>query len=303
MAEREPQHETINRGELFFLECPLEESPVSGYGLTINHNRKDQLVGVVRVDHPEPIDPSLLQSIRETFGECNLVPMITTGERGLLCTMHIDSYSQSHIRQIPGRPNDEIRTALRPLLDNHPAPKLRVWWDAKDYAWKGDYSCEDILPVGVKEVFEQIGYGCLAAETDFGIIHVCHASDEDLDGFRNKPAYCIWQLIEMPTAPLIRLLLVVMDNPVNPFQFESFLNVADRDQANILSELANQDRLYLSFYGDSLAHQYTTVTPHTKHHWQDLDKIVEKAHMHRQSIPEKLRDFNKAKFVYMTLSG
>ncbi len=38
----------------------------------------------------------------------------------------------------------------------------------------------------------------------------------------------------MPSTPLIHLELVIMDNPINPFRFESFLNVAEEDQANTL---------------------------------------------------------------------
>jgi hypothetical protein len=66
----------------------------------------------------------------------------------------------------------------------------------------------------------------------------------------------------MPTARLIRLELIILDKPHNPFRFESFLNVASEDQLNILAELANQENLYLTFYGDSFSYQYTKVIPH-----------------------------------------
>ncbi len=40
MVEREPQHETVGRGELFFLDYPATEGSISGYGLAIEAGRK-----------------------------------------------------------------------------------------------------------------------------------------------------------------------------------------------------------------------------------------------------------------------
>ena len=63
----------------------------------------------------------------------------------------------------------------------------------------------------------------------------------------------------MPTAPLIRLELAVMDNPFDPFRFESFLNVGERDQLQVLTQLAAQEELHLAFYGDDLNYRFTTT--------------------------------------------
>jgi hypothetical protein len=46
MVEREPQHETIGRGELFFLDYPATEGSITGYGLTVEIGRTDRLVVV-----------------------------------------------------------------------------------------------------------------------------------------------------------------------------------------------------------------------------------------------------------------
>ena len=80
--------------------------------------------------------------------------------------------------------------------------------------------------------------GCLAAETDIGVVHVCHAADTDITGFAGKPIRYQWQLIKMPTAPLIRLEMLVRDKPLNPYQFESFYNVTQEDQVRMLDRLA-----------------------------------------------------------------
>ena len=131
------------------------------------------------------------------------------------------------------------------------------------------------------------------------MIHVCHASNKDIEGFTNKPVISQWQLIKMPTAPLIRLELEILDRPDNPYRFESFLNIAEQDQANVLAKLANQDELYLAFYGDGLDYRCTKVMPHDKQQWQQIDELTMEARDYLYSIPPGNRDFDQAKAEFM----
>jgi hypothetical protein len=131
------------------------------------------------------------------------------------------------------------------------------------------------------------------------VVHVCHASDRDIAGFRDKPVLSRWQLIKMPTAPLVRLTLTIQDQPTNPYRFESFLNVAEPDQESILAQLTNQDRLYLAFYGDDPQYHYTKIISHSKHRWQFLDEMVNKARKYWESLPEGQRDYAGRKADFM----
>lgn len=90
-----------------------------------------------------------------------------------------------------------------------------------------------------------------------------------------------------------------MDNPFNPFRFESFLNVAQEDQARVLAQLASQDRLYLAFYGDDLNHRFTKIVDHDGQQWQYLDELVAEATDYWESIPPERRDFDQAKAEFM----
>jgi hypothetical protein len=157
----------------------------------------------------------------------------------------------------------------------------------------------DNLPPKIREVFEQTGYGCLAAETDQGVVHVCHAADRDIAGFSDKPICYQWQLLILPTAPLLRLEITILDQPLNPYRFESFLNVDQEDQARILAELANQDHLSLAFHGDDLAYRYTRALTHGEQQWQYLDELAMAATNHLQAIPEGQRDFDLAKATFI----
>ena len=140
-------------------------------------------------------------------------------------------------------------------------------------------------------------------ESNIGVVYVCHASDADIAGFADKPVMSQWQLIKMPTAPLLHLTLVVLDAPIAPYQFESFLNVAAEDQANVLAQLANQDRLYLAFYGDDLTYRFTKVIDHNAQQRQQLDELVTWALDYWNAIAAAERVYGRLMMPFAKLNG
>ena len=299
MREREPRKETIETGDLLFLGHPGIENAFSGYGITVEQGRKDLLVGVLMVDRPKPADPEWLSRVEKAFGKYRFVRMTKTGERGILCYMLIEPESAQHLCEFSFEQSTAIKSAINPLLEHPPKPTFYMRWNEEMKLWQSQIAYPNELPEVIQEVFEKTGYGCLATEATLGVIHVCHASDKDIEGFANKPVICQWQLIKMPTAPLIRLELEILDRPDNPYKFESFLNIAEQDQANVLAQLANQDELYLAFYGDGLDYRCTKVMPHDKQQWQQIDELTMEARDYLYSIPPGNRDFDQAKAEFM----
>lgn len=295
MQEQEPHKEIIHRGELFFLHNPGTDRIFSGYGLTQRKNAKEFLVGLLMVDRPRPADPTWLKDIEETFGEYQLIPMTASGERGIVCQMQIEPESIPLLKQYPGQLPVALKGALLPLLNSPPKPTLRLSWDESLRLWHSELATAGTLPDEIREVFEQFGYGCLTAETNIGIVHICHAATSDVEGFENKSIWYEWQLIKMPTAPLIRMEIAVIDDPDNPYRFETFFNIEDDAQADILAGLTNQRKLYFAFYGDDLSHSHTTSLPHDEQHWQYLDELVEEAIAYWNSLPTNERNFDLAK--------
>jgi hypothetical protein len=309
MQEREPRKETIERGTLFFLWHPGTEQIFSGYGLAMRPGSNELLSGLLMVDRPRPADPQWLTEVEATFGECHLVAMTPAGERGIACQMQIEPDSLPHLRRFPGEKTAAIQTALKPLLEYPPKPVFTLCWDEEARAWCSHFAPLAELPGQIRDVFERTGYGCLAAEANVGVVHVCHAADHDVDGFAGKPILYRWQLVKMPAdashphAPLIRLEVAILDRPSNPYRFESFLNVAQDDQARVLAELAHQDRLYLAFYGDDLTYRFTHVVDHDEQQWQYLDELVAEAVEYWDRIPPEQRDLNRGKAEFLSRSG
>lgn len=155
------------------------------------------------------------------------------------------------------------------------------------------------LPEAVKELLAETGYGCLALESDQGIIHVCHAADQDIASFANAPLLSQWQLIKMPTAPLLRLEFLILDNPRNPYKFESFLNIAEPDQATVLDELVQQEHFALAFFGDDLTYQYSKLDGHEPTQRQQLAHLIDEAMTYWQSLPPAQQNFDLAKAIFM----
>jgi hypothetical protein len=300
MMEQEPRKETLGRGELFFLCHPGTSDVCSGYGLTVEPGRADILVGLLMIDRPTPADPEWLRQVEDAFRDVQLVEMTAAGERGIACQMQIEPESLHHLRQLPGERAVAIQNTLEPFLDKPPNPIFSLHWDEASRLWRSEFAPSTELPFEIREVFVRFGYGCLTAETSAGAVHICHASDADIKGFADKPVLYQWQLIQMSTAPLIRLELVILDHPSSPYKFESFLNVAEENQLQVLSQLANQGQLYLAFYGDDLTHRFTKIIAHDRQQWQYLDELVGQATRYWQQLPREQQDFDRAKAEFMS---
>ena len=294
-APGEPGKAVIERGELYFLWHPTTPDTFSGYGLTLRQGSKDFLAGLLMVDRPQPVDPDWLKRVEKTFGEYQLIPMTATSERGIACQMWIEPDSLSYLRQFPTDEAATIERALQPLLDEPPKSSFSLRWDQEQEVWTSEIIPSFELPPALREAFARTGPGCVAAETNIGVVHVCHTSDQEIEGFADKPVAYQWQLALMSTAPLLRLEITIFDQPTNPFRFESFLNTSCKDDARIVEQLSTQEELYLAFHGEDFIHRFTKVVGHSEIQRDQLHRLADQADEHWNHIPEAQRDFDRAK--------
>jgi hypothetical protein len=96
MRECEPNKEIISRGDLYFLWHPGTENVFSGYGLTVKAGSSEHLVGLLMIDRPPQGVAEWLQTVEKAFGQCELLAMTASGDRGILCQMQIDPESQPY---------------------------------------------------------------------------------------------------------------------------------------------------------------------------------------------------------------
>jgi hypothetical protein len=209
--ERDRGKEVLQRGQLYCLAHPGLEGIFSGYGLSTREGRNDHLVGLLMVDRPRPVDPEWLKEIEDAYGEYQLVPMTAGGKRGILCQMRVEKESRAFLRQLYHPMAREIEQALKPLLDAPPKAILKLRWDEESQFWTSRLWV-GLHPV-LQEVFEKTGYGCFAAEREDMVAFVTHVKDQDIESFRDAPVLYRWELVEMPTARLIRFRAAILGDP------------------------------------------------------------------------------------------
>ena len=288
-----------------FTFCPIRESSgpdlFSGYGLTNQAGRADRLIGLVMVDRPHPVNPAWLAEIEARYGDYQLVPMTQTGERGILAQMRIDPESVPVLERFSGGPlgaiAQDFTRVLKPFLEAPPAPILKLRWDEAQKLWTSEFWVG--LPPALQEVFAEMGYGVIAVERDdHSVGFVTHAADADIKRFRHAPVLWQWELIPMPSAPLIRYRAEILDNPADPYRLEHFLNVADSEQARCLARLVNQPELTFDFFGDEYEYAFSKRIDHPQAQRERLQAIVRRAIEEYGSIPAAKRDFDRAKALF-----
>jgi hypothetical protein len=120
MREREPNKEIISRGDLYFLWHPGTENVFSGYGLTVKAGSNEHLVGLLMIDRPPQCVAEWLQTVEEAFGQCELLAMTASGDRGILCQMQIDPESQPYLKRFPFDKAGAIESSLQQVLEERP---------------------------------------------------------------------------------------------------------------------------------------------------------------------------------------
>ena len=290
--EQDRHKESIPRGVPFVLSHPGSDH-FSGYGLTLHEGRADILAGLVMVDRPHPVDPAWLQEVEQVYGDAQLWPMTRSGERGLITQMRVQPDSLPHLQPMAPALAQPMAEALKSLLDEPPAPILKMSWDEENRVWQSEFWIG--LPPALQDLFEHSGPGCLAIEQGETVAFVTHAADEDIDSFRNAAVSGRWELVEMPTAPLIRYRAVILDDPQAPYLFENFLNIADPEQARCLAGLAQQENLVFDFFGSDYEYRISSEIAHDERMRARLDAITRRAVDLYGQIPAGQRDFDRAK--------
>ena len=286
------RREVPQRSDLYYLWHPGTADVFSGYGLVVEDGKRNRLVGLLLVDRPTPVDPAWLASVKAAFGGYELHPMTPTGERGILCEMVIDQENEPFLRQFAGEKSSAIQRALLPLLDQPPLPCFRLTWDDRARAWQSRFHLE--LPQEMRAVFAKVGAGCFAARRGDTIAFVTHANETDIQSIQRQPALYGWELYRLPTAPVIRLRLLILDDPDHPFLLETFLNVGDEEQREYLERLTAQRVLPFDLFGEDFTYRYTKELAHPSRMRRDLAALVRQATHYWDTLPASDRDFDRA---------
>jgi hypothetical protein len=150
------------------------------------------------------------------------------------------------------------------------------------------------VPSPLADFLRDERYACLLQATDIGTILIAKMPALEIDSVRGRiPIELRHELHEYPSAPVIRIVTTLYDQPRRPLALETFINVDEPDQRADYAALSHQRELHLFFYDESLRHRLTKQLRNV-----DLDSIaqvlVEADRIH-DAIPRERYDFNLAK--------
>src|SRR5256885_14959634 len=108
------------------------------------------------------------------------------------------------------------------------------------------------LPPELAEFLLGQQYAALLHATNHGTVLVVKMPRHEIESVRGRvPIEIRHELYAHPTAPVIRMVTRIYDQPDSSVALETYVNVADEDQRSDYGELAPQQELTLLFYGEA----------------------------------------------------
>ncbi len=154
------------------------------------------------------------------------------------------------------------------------------------------------LPPDLADFLRNQTLACLTHPTDRGTVLVIKAPGREIESVRGRvPISISHELYDHPSAPVIRMVTTIYDQPETPLAFEMFVNVGSHDQRSDYEGLIGQDQLLLLFYDEALVHRLTKAL-------RNMDGATMRAVLTRadelfHAIREEQFDFDQAKQAVM----
>lgn len=137
-------------------------------------------------------------------------------------------------------------------------------------------------------------YACVPHATDRGTVFVVKAPSAELAQLPSRvPIELRHELYAQPTAPVIRTLVQIHDQPDSPLAIETFTNVGDPVQRADFEALTTQEQLHMLFYDEEVTHRRTLTVPISGA--KELAQILTHADERLQALPAEQFDFDRAK--------
>jgi hypothetical protein len=131
---------------LYFLTHEGNPGIFSGYGIPLSEG-KSPLVGMLMIDRPVKCPPEYLDRLYETFGDIEVAPMTSKGDRGIYTQMRIeDPLSLGLLRDdlynsVAGSIADILNRSVR--LGFIPKPRLKVRWSGEQGLWVSEFDLDE----------------------------------------------------------------------------------------------------------------------------------------------------------------
>lgn len=154
------------------------------------------------------------------------------------------------------------------------------------------------LPDELTDFLKDKPYAALLHGTDQGTVFIVKAPSVEIESLRGHVSvYLSHEVYRHPTAPVIRTVVHIYDQPDSPLAFEVFTNIDDESQRAEFAALASQKSLLMLFYDETLAHRLLKRVSHGQS--EGIPEILRQAEAIRAAIPKERFDFDRAKAAVM----
>src|SRR5438034_526180 len=102
------------------------------------------------------------------------------------------------------------------------------------------------LPEDLADFLVDKRFACLTHSTDRGTVLVIKAPGYEIASVRGRvPIAFRHELYQCPTAPVVRMLTVIYDQPKRPLKLETFINPSNPEQRADYRSLLKQEQLLM----------------------------------------------------------
>jgi hypothetical protein len=150
------------------------------------------------------------------------------------------------------------------------------------------------LPTELVAYLRYQDYAAVTQASDQGTVLIVKATSQDIASARGPvPIQLRHELYAFPTAPVIRMVISIYDQPARPLRLETFINVEDAQQRADYAGLSEQDYLLMLFYDETHIHRLTKQID-VLDRPRIADILLQADHLF-QAIPERQFNFEVAK--------
>lgn len=154
------------------------------------------------------------------------------------------------------------------------------------------------LPPEPADFLKDRPFACLLHGTDNGTVFIVKMPAHEINSVRGRvPIHLRHELYEHPTAPVIRTVLTIHDQPDRPLAIETFTNIEDEQQRSDFASLATQRDFLILFYDEALRHRLIKRVDYSPD--EVTQQILPRAEEVLARIPKEKFDFEKAKRAVM----
>jgi len=150
------------------------------------------------------------------------------------------------------------------------------------------------LPPELADFLRDLPYACVPHASDQGTLLILKAPRAEIASAQGSfPIRMEHQLYEHSTAPVIRMVTRLYDQPTRPLMFECFINVGEADQREMYATLADQREMRFLFYDETLRHSLTKSVSGLDR--VQMHEVLAKADAIYRGLTPATFDFDRAK--------